>query len=1386
MKIFCLILFGLLSTVCCAQIVERFNDGQFTSEPQWSGNSSHFVVNSAQQLQLNNTAAGTSYLSTPFAASSLAGFEWEVYVRQSFSSSGSNYGRIYLVSNQSMLSGPLNGYYLQLGEAGSNDAVELFRQAGTAHTSVCRATNAMIAGSFSIRIRVARSHAGQWTLYIDYSGGTSFVQEAQGTDTTFGTASFFGVYCVYTAANANRFFFDDLIAGPPLGDIVPPTLNGVTVASQSELQLGFSESIDPASLSVLNFEVNKGLGRPLYAELLPDQKTVRLTFYAPFVNGRQYELSVAGVRDPAQNEMVPVMSSFRHFVPHPAEHGDIVFNELFTDPSPSVGLPAHEFVELYNRSQKAFNLSGWRLRDLTSTATFPAIFILPGEYLIVTAASALQSYERYGTTLALSEMPTLNNTSDALILKDPSGLTIDSVRYSLGWFHDEDKQLGGYTLERLSPDLGSNQALHWTASTDSLGGTPGKPNSVLGRNPDSIPPAIDSLIVVDQTRLRLVFNEPMDTASVKVISAYHNDQGLMPTDVFLIDRKSVMIAFADAFPNGTERTLVVSGVKDLAGNTMYGRSIAFMYFVSGPVTQGAIAINEIMSDPAPVVQLPEAEFIEIVNTTSVPYTLSGWTLSDGTSTCQLPGEIIRAGEFMILTSRSNAAKFSDFGRAVGVLGFPSLNNAGEPIVIRAPDGKVVDSTSYDVRWIGDAAKRDGGWTLERLRYNFSSTASINWRVSIDERGGTPGAPNSQFGRNPDDQAPRVMSAVVQNPGLILLHFNEPVATDGGMSVTVDSVRVQRIEWRGATEVACILAKDLDNGRTYKLTLAGVQDTARNVMPDTELSVRYFMPSDVRRKDVVISEIMPDPSPAVALPEVEYIELYNRSANPVQLSGWRLVDQGGVALLPDRIILPGDYLVLASSTANVPLSMRGRWLQVKDFPSLNNEGEYLMLTTPGEQWIDSVNFSRAMFGRSERANGGWSLELIDPENLCADEDNWAVAEDESGGTPGKLNSVNASKPDITGPRLTAVNVQSSRTLLLTFNEKLDQSLTAEYFSLAPASALLTARFVDPSLRKVLVTSGEDLKLSTPYQLQVSGLRDCAGNMVQPEYASLKFTLPEDPLDGEVVINEILFNPRPGGVDFLEIYNRGSRYVDLSGWKIARLDGEFAAGETRSLGTNEILAPMTYRVFTENRVRLLSDYPRAVGDNVAEVRLPSMPDDHATIAVVDAKGRFIDSLSYDENMHSRLIRDEDGVSLERISMTAPSLDPSNWTSAAESAGYATPGFLNSSSREGFGEAGEGVSVYPEVISLTGTDNFAMIVYRFDNPGSHITCSIFDQQGHLIKELANNMSVGFEGFLRWDGDRDDGSRARPGYYIVLFDCFNMDGHTRSFRKRIVIAPR
>jgi len=181
---------------------------------------------------------------------------------------------------------------------------------------------------------------------------------------------------------------------------------------------------------------------------------------------------------------------------------------------------------------------------------------------------------------------------------------------------------------------------------------------------------------------------------------------------------------------------------------------------------------------------------------------------------------------------------------------------------------------------------------------------------------------------------------------------------------------------------------------------------------------------------------------------------------------------------------------------------------------------------------------------------------------------------------------------------------------------------------------------------------------------------------------------------------------------------------------------------------------------------------------------MPDDEGLILLRAADGRLLDQVYYKEECHSELLQLTEGVSLERIDFSVSAENRDNWISAASTVGFATPGLVNSHLRSAQTKTSE-VTVVPEVFSpgISGAE-FVQIQYKFSQPGYISNVRIFDRQGLTVKELAANSTLGNEGFLRWDGDRENGTRAAAGYYILWFECFDLTGHVQTIRKRIVLV--
>ena len=126
-----------------------------------------------------------------------------------------------------------------------------------------------------------------------------------------------------------------------------------------------------------------------------------------------------------------------------AKQYDVVIDEIFADPTPEVGLPALEFVELKNISVTPLNLSGWELHDGNSTAILPDFILQPDSFIIVCGKSAAVPYASFGTTLGVSSFPSLDNDGDIIYLRSPENIIIHAVSYSTSWYQNELKRLEG-------------------------------------------------------------------------------------------------------------------------------------------------------------------------------------------------------------------------------------------------------------------------------------------------------------------------------------------------------------------------------------------------------------------------------------------------------------------------------------------------------------------------------------------------------------------------------------------------------------------------------------------------------------------------------------------------------------------------------------------------------------------------------------------------------------------------------------------------------------------------------------------------------------------------------------------------------------------------------
>lgn len=546
----------------------------------------------------------------------------------------------------------------------------------------------------------------------------------------------------------------------------------------------------------------------------------------------------------------------------------------------------------------------------------------------------------------------------------------------------------------------------------------------------------------------------------------------------------------------------------------------------------------------------------------------------------------------------------------------------------------------------------------------------------------------------------------------------------------------------------------------------------------------------QRFDVVIDEIMADPSPQVLLPNIEYVEIKNVSGRDINLQGWKLSTLSATSGAFANYILPADsFLILTTTGGAASFTGYGRVLGVASFPALTNEGTTLNLIGKDGKIIHFVSYNLSWYQNPVKEDGGWSLEMIDTHNPCSGQSNWKASIDNSGGTPGKKNSVDAVNKDDKVPKVKNIYAKDNSTIVLQFDEAVDSAIAVEltHYVGNPPISINSVAVTSTDFTEVQIKLNTTLSNAIIYTVSVSGIKDCAGNATIA--TELKLGLPQDTAPLDIVINEILFNPKPDGYDYVEFYNRSNKIIDASKLYIGNRNSSGAISSLKKLSEQPVyIFPGDYVVITEDAGSLQKNYLVKNADKVLIVSsLPSFPDDKGTVVLTNFQGTVIDELNYLDDWHFALIADAEGVALERVDPDKPTQDASNWHSAASTVNYGTPTYKNSQYKQ-TDNINATVEVTPKVFSPDndGIDDIAAINYQLNEAGYVANITIFDVTGRMVRHLVKNATLGLKGGWNWDGLDEKGQKLLIGNYIIYTEMFNLQGKKKQFKNVVVLARR
>jgi len=549
---------------------------------------------------------------------------------------------------------------------------------------------------------------------------------------------------------------------------------------------------------------------------------------------------------------------------------------------------------------------------------------------------------------------------------------------------------------------------------------------------DTRAPVVDTVYFAGDKNIYLAFDEV--PAADPVIHNFILMPGShMPSGINQAVDGQYILEYEPALENKTYYSMQVIDVCDLSANccdTIID-SILLAY-----AEWGDIIISEVMFDPDPPVALPALEYLEIRNLSEFRFNTGSMELQAGNNSHEMAAGQIGPDEYIIISCEDDTEDFSNYGKTIRTITKFSLNNSSERLILKNEAGAVLHGLEYDTDWYNSQLKKEGGWSLEMVDSNCPFAGRLNWSVSSDRKGGTPGKANSVSRDNPDIDDPFLVNIYPVQGNSIHLDFSETMnaqisgaenwSVEGNviMSTDPDDPLMQSVDIE--------LADSLEPGLVYELTAsAEIADQSGNPLNISD--GRFGIAEMTGANDLIFNEILFDPLPGLS----GFIELYNHSDKIIDLSDHLIVsydkerqDTGRIIWLSEecRCLMPGDYYVITTdreALINTYSSCNAyRIFELDVLPSMPDRGGSLILFNRSLILLDEMSYSADMHFSMLSLTGGVSLERIDHDKPGTDINNWCSAAGTAGyATPGMKNSAVAGEDDNTGA--TAMSLSSKK-------------------------------------------------------------------------------------------------------------------------------------------------------------------------------------------------------------------------------------------------------------------------------------------------------------------------------------------------------------------------
>lgn len=432
-------------------------------------------------------------------------------------------------------------------------------------------------------------------------------------------------------------------------------------------------------------------------------------------------------------------------------NASLIINEV--QPAPVNFEP--EWIELYNFQDSDFICKACQINDATNTkVTLPDFMLKPQKYAILTKDStALKNSRKIPDDcliVQVNKLPTLNNTTDLIVISQSDLSVIDSIYYDMKWGKT------GKSLERID---GMEKAIskdNWAASCSPDSATAGYENCnaikefsiqvTLSRDNNN------NIIFnfINSGRQNLTFFNFDIFTDLNRNNLFNDDEiifsgsYLAPSD----ERDFQMFVQYDSIikklsKKGDYKCLLIVLI-----NNKNDTLTKFNFDLYNSYPFGSITFNEIMFD----VSSHNSEYIEFYNSTYDTINFKNWFIANKQN--RIKSDTFRIKDSVVIEPKSyflfalDTTIHNKFPELVGAknvfakrTGF-NLLAAGDKLIIADPNGLVIDSVIYEPKMHISTLSISKDVSLEKINVNLESYDKSSWTSSRNEAGGTPAKENS--------------------------------------------------------------------------------------------------------------------------------------------------------------------------------------------------------------------------------------------------------------------------------------------------------------------------------------------------------------------------------------------------------------------------------------------------------------------------------------------------------------------------------------------------------------------------------------------------------------------------------------------------------------------